>query len=359
MGSSTASATPTRRPAPDEIAALLEPIAREKIPGAHDARIANWRAADRGLSTETFLFDLQTDGPDGPVTLRQLVFRRPPAVSLYPTYDLLRQVLVMNRLHDTPITVPTVHWLDRDDRNLGTPYFVMEQLPNIGSPGDWPSYHTDGLYFDATPDERATMWWGCVQAIADIHALDWTRLGLDRLLMPRLGARPLEQVVNFCSELLAWASEGNPRDELLAATDWLRDNIYEPEHVVLCWGDSRLSNILYGAQFEVVAVLDWELAYIGDHEADLAWLLFLDWACSEYQGVARLDGTPSREETIERYENMSGRRVRNLRYNEVLAAVELGIPISRLETRLRADGLLTEDMDLIGFCVERIRQLIN
>jgi aminoglycoside phosphotransferase (APT) family kinase protein len=88
-------------------------------------------------------------------------------------------------------------------------------------------------------------------------------------------------------------------------------------------------------------------------------LLFLDWACSEYQGVARLDGTPSREETIERYENMSGRRVRNLRYNEVLAAVELGIPISRLETRLRADGLLTEDMDLIGFCVERIRQLIN
>jgi hypothetical protein len=107
------------------------------------------------------------------------------------------------------------------------------------------------------------------------------------------------------------------------------------------------------------APLDWELAYIGDHEADLAWLLFVDWACTEYEGVPRLARTPSREETIARYEQMSGRAVRNLRYNEVLAAVALGIPISRLETRLRNEGLLTGDLDLAGFCAERIRQLLG
>ena len=50
------------RPAADEIAALLEPIVRQSIPGIADARIANWRATDRGLSTETFLFDLQQEG---------------------------------------------------------------------------------------------------------------------------------------------------------------------------------------------------------------------------------------------------------------------------------------------------------
>jgi hypothetical protein len=88
--------------------ALLEPIVRRRIPGAADARIANWSAAERGLSTETFLFDLLLDGPDGPTTLQQLVFRRPPAVSFYDDYDLLRQVLVMNRLRDTAIKVPTV-----------------------------------------------------------------------------------------------------------------------------------------------------------------------------------------------------------------------------------------------------------
>jgi aminoglycoside phosphotransferase (APT) family kinase protein len=358
MGSLSASVTPSR-PAGDEIAALLEPIARQRIPGATDARIANWRSAERGLSTETFLFDLQQHGDGGPTTLKQLVFRRPPDVNLYPDYDLTRQVMVMNRLRDTPIPVPTVCWLDRDAKDLGTPYYVMEQLPTIGTASDFPSYHSQGLYFDATPEQRATMWWGCVQAIADVHALDWCRLRLEKLLMPQRGARPLEQVVAYCDELLTWGSPEGRRQELVDAVEWLRDNIYEPEHVVLCWGDSRLSNILYGQQFEVTAVLDWELAYIGDHEADLGWLLFVDWACSEYEGVPRLDGTPSREETVARYEQLSGRAMQNLRYNEVLAAVELGIPITRLETRLRNSGLLTGDFDLAGFCVERIRQLLG
>ena len=348
-----------RRPAADEIAALLEPIARTKIPGAADAHITNWRATDRGLSTETFLFDLERDDANSPKTLKRLVFRRPPAVSLYPDYDLLRQVLVMKRLRDTPITVPAVCWLDRGDQYLGTPYYVMEQLPTVGSPGDFPSYHSQGLYYDATPEQRSAMWWGCVQAIADIHALDWRRLRLERLLMTQRGAHPLEQVVNYYRDLLHWASSGHPRPELSAAAKWLRDNLYEPEHLALCWGDSRLSNILYGPQFDVAAVLDWEIAYIGDHEADLAWLLFIDWACSEYEGVPRLDGTPSRGETIERYEQLTGLEVRNLRYNEMLAAFALACPVLRLEAKFRNDGLITGDFDMVGFCVERIRQLLD
>jgi aminoglycoside phosphotransferase (APT) family kinase protein len=351
--------TASSRPAAEEIPARLQPIVCQHLPGTADARIANWRAADRGLSTETFLFDVQKDGDDGPTTLTQLVFRRPPATNLYPDYDLTRQVMVMNRLRNTPISVPTVCWLDREDNDLGTPYFVMEQLPTIGTASDYPSYHSQGLYFDATAGQRATMWWGCVQAIADVHALDWRSLRLDKLLMPQRGAHPLEQVVAYCAEMLVWAAPENPRQELVDAVEWLRHNIYEPEHLVLCWGDSRLSNVLYGPEFEVTAVLDWELAYIGDHEADLAWLLFVDWACSEYQGVPRLGGTPNRQDTIERYEQLSGRAVQNLRYNEVLAAVELGLPVSRLDTRLRNEGLLTGEFDLIGFCAERIRQLLD
>ena len=57
----------------------------------------------------------------------------------------------MNRLRATSITVPTVCWLDRSGEALGTPYFVMEQLPAVGGPGDVPSYHSAGMYFDASP----------------------------------------------------------------------------------------------------------------------------------------------------------------------------------------------------------------
>jgi aminoglycoside phosphotransferase (APT) family kinase protein len=348
----------TTRPTADEIPALLEPIARDRIPGAGGARIVNWRGTERGFSTETFLFELEIDGTT-PTTLKRLVFRRPPQVSLFPDYDLLRQVLVMNRLQATPISVPTVCWLDRDDDALGTPYYVMEQVATVGTPGEFPPYHAAGLYFEASPQQRAAMWWGCVQAIADVHALDWTQLNLDKLLMPGRGSHPLEQMVDYYSDALQWASSGRPRRELASAADWLRDNIYEPEHLCLCWGDSRLSNVLYSTRFEVAAVVDWEIAYIGDHEADLAWLLFTDWGLSEYQGLQRLDGTPGREETIERYQSLTGLPVRNLRYNKVLAAVALACPVSRLETRFREDGLLTDDLDLVGFCVERINQLLD
>jgi aminoglycoside phosphotransferase (APT) family kinase protein len=337
----------------------LEPIARRHIPGAAHAGIAEWRAADRGLSTETFLFNLQQEADGKPITLKRLVFRRPPAFSLYPDYDLTRQVLVMNRLRNTPIPVPTVCWLDRDEKDLGTPYYVMEQVPTIGTASDFVSYHSQGLYFDVTPEQRATMWWGCLQAIVDVHGLDWRGLRLDKLLMPERGVHPLDQVVDYYAALLRWTFPERPRTEFVDAVNWLRDNAYEPDHLVLCWGDSRLSNILYGPQFDVVAVLDWELAYIGDHEADLAWLLLTDWACSDYQGVPRLEGSPGREETVARYERLSGRPVRNLRYNEVLAAVQLGIPVSRLETRLRNEGLITGEFDLAGFCVERIRELLG
>jgi aminoglycoside phosphotransferase (APT) family kinase protein len=348
------------RPGADEVAALLEPVLRQRIPGAEAARIVNWRGTDRGFSTETFLFELEADDASGkPKTLRRLVFRRPPEVDIFPDYDLRRQVLVMNRLQDSPVTVPAVCWLDRTDEDLGTPYFVMEQLPTVGGPGDVPSYHSAGMYFDATPEQRATMWWGCVQAIADVHSLDWRRLNLDKLLMPDRGGHPVEQVVNYYSDMLLWATSGQPRAELAAAAKWLQDNVYEADHLRLCWGDSRLSNILYGPQLEVAAVVDWEIAYIGDHEADLAWLLVTDWAMSEYQGFPRLEGTPGREETIERYQQLSGLPVRNLRFNEMLAALALACPVSRLQARFRAQGLLTDDIDLVGFCVERIRQLFD
>ncbi|MGW1741169.1 phosphotransferase [Nocardia sp. NPDC001965] len=141
---------------------------------------------------------------------------------------------------------------------------------------------------------------------------------------------------------------------LRRAVDWLRADLYEPEYVTLCWGDARMSNILYDTEFRVTGVLDWEIAYIGDHEADLAWMLFLDWACSEFQDTERLPGTPTRQETIARYEERSGMTVCNLRYNEILAAVLPSIPLLRMVHRLQ----LPPEIDVTAFCVQRIEQLL-
>jgi len=341
----TETTAPTRLET-DQMPDVLQPVLRARIAGGADATIQGWRPAPRGFSTETVLFDF---GPDGGSTT-PLVLRRPPALPLFPDYDLLRQVRVMQQLAATSIPVPTVRWLDRTSDLLGAPYFVMDRIEG-DSPSDWPSYHSAGLYHSATPEQRAKLWFGCVDVIADLHRIDPTELDLSFLAMPAFGTRPLEQLVNYLGMALEWAVDQVPTS-LTDAVTWLKDHLYEPEHLSLCWGDARMSNVLYDAEFNVSGVLDWEIAYLGDHEADLAWLLFLDWACSEYEGIPRLAGTPTRAETIQRYELRSGFKVRNLAYNEVLAAVLLAIPLLRIAEAFQLPP------DTVAFCTRRIEQLI-
>ncbi len=114
----------------ERLPAALEPILRQRLPVSATARIRQWAPSPRGFATETYLFEVVDENGCVP-----LVFRRPPELSLFPDYDLLRQVLVMERLADTDLPVATVRWLDRSDTALGSPYFVMDRLdPHVEHP---------------------------------------------------------------------------------------------------------------------------------------------------------------------------------------------------------------------------------
>lgn len=76
-------------------------------------------------------------------------------------------------------------------------------------------------------------------------------------------------------------------------------------------------------------------------------------------GLAAAGRNAGGKETIERYQRLTGCRVRNLRFNEMLPALALACPVSKLQARFRDPGLLTDDVDLVGFCAERIRQLLD
>lgn len=337
------------RPTPDELPRHLEHLVHQHIPASEQATIANWKRADQGFASDTYLFDV--DGLNTAPGHAGFVFRRPPEVALFPDYDLRRQFLVMKRLAATDIPVPTVRWIDTDPNPLGTPYFIMDRIDGGRTPSDVPTYHEAGMYFEATPEQRASIWWSCVDTMTRVHRLDPATLRLDFLRMPRLGAEPLEQVVNYLDLAVHWASP-TPSPIFERSLAWLRDNRYRPEHVTLCWGDSRLSNLLYGDDLSVIGVLDWEIAYLGDHEADLAWLLLTDWLCSDFQGRARLPGTPTRAETIAGYERRTGWPVRNLRFNEILCAVLLSVPLLRMSSHLGMG-------DLSQVCAARLDQLLT
>src|SRR3990172_13300257 len=145
------------------------------------------------------------------------------------------------------------------------------------------------------------MWWGTLEAMAGVHKLDWKRLGLSFLGVPPAGTGPIDREIEYWAHYLDWAKE--ERQPILeAALQWLKDNRYAPSRVTLCWGDARLPNTMFNPNGDVLAVLDWDMTVLSDPESDLAFMIVLDWLLSEGTGVSRLEGFPSREGTIRRYE---------------------------------------------------------
>ena len=344
-----------------EIQSKLMPWLREKMPQAQNLSISGMKRPEAGWASDTFVFDLSWDEA-GQHRSQGMVLRRSSQPPLFPDHDLRRQFRVMECLQGTDIPVPKVYWLERDEGILGAPFYIMGKIEGV-IPSDYPVYHSFGVYHDATPEQRAKMWWGCVEAMAKIHQLDWRSLGVSFLGVPKEGTSTLDGLLDYYKEYLNWVKEDpqEPQPILEAALEWLKENRYTPEHLTLCWGDSRMSNIIYSPDFEVLAVLDWEIAYLGDPECELGWLLFLDWSNSEANSIPRLEGTPGTEETVQRYEELTGWKVRNLFYNEVLAAVRLGVTMLKMYKNMKKAGipLAPEDIELNNFCTQRLASQLN
>jgi aminoglycoside phosphotransferase (APT) family kinase protein len=336
----------------DQIPGALEPILRTQIPGASNATIANWSASSQGFSTETFLFDLVGIEPsnesDDPTL--GLVFRRPPDFDVLPDFDLRRQFLVMHRLADSAVPVPSMRYLDADGAALGTPYFIMDRINDVINVSDFPPYHQHGVYAETDDAGRTALWNGCVDLIAAVHQVDLRQNRFRFCDLRHYGSSPPQRLANFLRYAVFWAYGDEPVHPTLArALDWLDDNLYTPDRVTLVWGDSRMSNVLYGNDYRPRAALDWELAYIGDPGADIAWMFMSDWVSSPRSDNAPTPGTPSREETFDRYEQLTGHRPANMRFNDVSAALLLAVPLIRLNLKLQLQGV-----DLADICARRI-----
>jgi len=137
-----------------------------------------------------------------------------------------------------------------------------------------------------------------------------------------------------------------PQPVTEAIWEWLIANRPdEDSDVVLCWGDSRVGNIIWD-DFSPVAVLDWEMATLGQPELDLGWWLYFDRQFTEGLNVPRPPGFPTHEATVERYAELVGRPVRNLEYYEIFSGFRFAVIMCRLTDLLVESGQLPEDTDM-------------
>jgi aminoglycoside phosphotransferase (APT) family kinase protein len=230
---------------------------------------------------------------------------------------------------NSDIPVPQLRGLETDKSLLGVQFYIMKHTDGR-IPSDMPPYNMDGwMMHETTLAQRQTMWRGAVDTMARFHRLDYQQLGFAKL--HEAGKTPLQQQLTYWQNYLDWALEGAGHTICQQALDWLQANQPQDEPTVLCWGDSRLGNIIFKDSLDgVAAVLDWEMAVLGNPVQDLAWFNFLDSTFAEGLGMPRLEGLPSYEDTIEQWQSASGFSAGDYNYYLIFAAMRFGLILSRI-----------------------------
>jgi aminoglycoside phosphotransferase (APT) family kinase protein len=249
----------------------------------------------------------------------EAVLRRPPRPPLPPSaHDVLREARLLKALRDTPARVPDVLAVCADLDVIGAPFYVMERVPGdvivttIPEPLD-------------TPAERGRIARELIDSLVEIHAVDWRAAGLEDFGKPTgYLERQLRRFLGL------W--ELNKTREIPAVESvgtWLAENMPQSGQATIVHGDYRLGNTLFteGGPARLAAVLDWEMATIGDPLADLGYLCMMWTEAGDPTGgmrdslgaVTRAEGFPTRAEVIALYEERSGRSMSDIRWYMTLA----------------------------------------
>jgi aminoglycoside phosphotransferase (APT) family kinase protein len=289
-----------------------------------------------GYSHETIVFEL-ANGDD----TQRLIARVEPlgAHNVFPDPDLSIEYRLLDAISSSDVPLPRLHGYEDDPSFLGAPFYVMECLDGLVPP-DSPPYCMGGWLYDSTPTQRAEVWWSGLEAMARVHLVD--PAGLDFVNAGR--------TIGLDGELQYWGRYidfcgGDLSEPVLRAWTWLNEDKPSDTKTVLCWGDSRLGNQMFSDR-RCIGLLDWEMACLSDPEQDLAWFVYFDDVFSSGLGVSRLDGMPGPDESLARYEQLTGSRVDNFDYFEVFAGFRFAVIMQRLFGLQMEMGVLPADSNM-------------
>jgi aminoglycoside phosphotransferase (APT) family kinase protein len=286
---------------------------------------------DSGLSSETVLLESTSEHGQ-----QSLVVRMPPSGDhLFPDYDLARQVRVQASLGATAVPVAEPLALETDPQWVGTAFLVMPRIQGRTLTNN-PPYAGAGILHDATPEVQARVLDDMAQVLAQIHRLDLAALELGELSG---GGPTLAGMLDYWEHFLTWATPDEEAAALyLQAVNRLRETIPATTQTCLLWGDPQLVNVVYDDDFQIAAVLDWEMATTGPPEVDLGWFLSLHEGACETAGMTML-GDPGRDAFIARYSSALGRPVADLDWFELFAHVRSGALVLRIGELMAQAGV--------------------
>jgi aminoglycoside phosphotransferase (APT) family kinase protein len=228
------------------------------------------------------------------------VLRRKPFGQLLPSAHAVdREYRLLSALSPLGFPVPRPLALCDDPEVIGAIFYVMELAK--GRP------YADGALPDFDPPERRRMYEQLVDTLADLHNIDPGAAGLGDFGKP--GNYFERQVARWTRQYRDSQTDELPEMERLI--EYLPASLPEQSRVSIVHGDYRIDNVVFDEEGKLTAVLDWELATLGDPVADFSYLA-MQWMmpADGGAGLAGLDlaalGIPALDAIVQRYAARSG-----------------------------------------------------
>lgn len=292
----------------------------------------------------------------------ELVLRRPPLGPVAPrAHDMAREYRWLATLHPVFARAPRPYLLCVDPNVIGSVFYVMERRRGLVVRGVEPMPI-------AHPERRQRLSESMVDTLAELHDVDVTTGPVAELGKP-IGF--LDRQVRGWTE--RWErSRLEPLPSMDAVAMWLA--AHQPPDTLeptVVHGDFKLDNVLIDPldPSHIVAVLDWEMAALGDPLVDLG-IMLAYWTPVEETGqpdaLSTVTGRPgylSRNDLVARYADRSGRDVSNIAYYEIFAVFKIAVVIQQIYYRYRRGQTVDERFarlgSRVGTLAHRARLLIG
>jgi aminoglycoside phosphotransferase (APT) family kinase protein len=223
--------------------------------------------------------------------------RKPPGKLLPSAHAVDREFRVISALHPIGFPVARPYGLCVDEDVIGTMFYVMEMVEGrILWDQSLPAYE---------PAERHAIHMAAIRTLAALHNVDYKAVGLEGFGRP--GNYMARQIARWTKQYKA--SETQHLETIERLIEWLPRTVPEDDQTTIVHADYRLDNmVMHATEPRVVAVLDWELATLGNPLADFTYVL-THWVNGAIASIPDLEahGIPTMDEVIAEYCRLTGR----------------------------------------------------
>ena len=255
-----------------------------------------------GYSNLTYLLSIEN---------KEYVLRKPPIGAIKRGHDMSREFKVQSAVQKEFSKVPKMFAYTDDAAVLGSEFYIMEKVEGIIL------NFKEAKKRDIPANDYKTIANAWLDTFTELHQLDYDAIGLTNLGKPEGYVE--RQVTNWGKQYLKAATKDVPSAEKVM--QWMQENQPKNYQHCLIHNDYKYDNVVFkdNSWKEITAVLDWEMATLGDPLMDLGTSLGYWTLASDHdfvkQGIPSptiFEGNPMRSEIVASYAKKSGRDIHNM-----------------------------------------------